>query len=104
MNIWRVLVPVLLGVASIGAIVVSADSSAVGRTGGFLAALALGVVGAGVARGRPWAHGAAFFLGLFWLWATLALRIQGVMTGPEVVGWLAWSLVVMAGSVRARSA
>lgn len=101
---WRLLVPVLLGGAGIGAIVVSADASAVGRTGGFLAAAALVVVSAGVARAKPWAHGAAFFLGLFWLWATLALRIQGVMTGPEVLGWLAWSVVVMAGSVKARSA
>ena len=104
MSVWRLVIPVLLGLAGIGAIVVSADASTVGRTGGVLAALALGVVGAGVARGRLWAYGAAFLLGLFWLWATLALRIQGVMSGPEVLGWLAWSVVVMAGSVRARSA
>lgn len=101
---WRVCVSVLLGVAGVGAIAVSADSSAVGRVAGLLAALSLGVVSAGVLRGRNWAYGAAFLLGLFWLWATLALRIQGVMTGPEVVAWLAWSVVVMAGSVRARSA
>jgi hypothetical protein len=104
MSVWRLLIPILLGVAGIGAIVVSADASTVGRAGGVLAAVALGGVGVGVVRGQSWAHGAAFFLGLFWLWATLALRIQGVMSGPEVLGWLAWSVVVMAGSVRARSA
>lgn len=98
----RIVVPVLLAAAAIGAIVVSADGSALGRLGGIIAAVTLGVVAAGSVRGRNWALGAAFFLGLFWLWATLALRLQGVMTGLEVVVWLSWSVVVMIGSVRAR--
>lgn len=104
MNIPRVVVPVLLGAAAVGAIVISSDASDVGRIGGIVAAVMLGVVAAGAVRGRRWALGSAFFLGLFWLWATLALRLQGVMTGIDVAIWLAWSLAVMAGSVRARRA
>ena len=103
MSPWRLLVPLLLGAAAIGAILQSADASTVGRVGGFVAAVALVAVGIGVWGGRRWALGAAFFLGVFWLWATLALRIQGVMTSPEVFVWLAWSVVVIAGALKART-
>ena len=100
----RLVVAALLCAAAVGAILISADASIVGRLGGIVAAVFLGLVGAGVVRSRRWAMGAAFFLGLFWLWATLALRLQGVMTGVEVAVWLTWSVVVMVGSVRARPA
>lgn len=104
MSFWRIVVPALLGAAAIGAIVQSADASTVGRVGGVVAAIALATVGVGVGVGRRWALGAAFFLGIFWLWAALALRIQGVMTGVEVVVWLAWSVIVIAGTLKARAA
>jgi hypothetical protein len=101
---WRALVPLCLGGAAIGALIESANASPVGRMGGLFAAVALTAVGVGVFRQRPWAYGAAFLLGLCWLWATLALRLQGHMGTAEVVTWLAWALVVMVGSVRARAA
>jgi hypothetical protein len=103
MSTWRTIVPVLFAAAAVGALVRSADASFVGRSGGVVAALALGAVAVGVFRGRRWALGAAFFLGLFWAWAAVSLRVQGVMSTPEIVVWLAWSAVVMAGSVRARA-
>lgn len=104
MSASRVVVAVLLGAAAVGALVISADASSVGRFGGIVAAAILALVGAGVARSRRWAMGAAFFLGVCWLWATLALRLQGVMAGIDVAVWLTWSVAVMVGSVRARSA
>lgn len=94
----------MMGAAAMGAIVRSADASVVGRAGGFIAAVALALVGLGVWFGRRWAHGAAFFLGVFWLWAALALRIQGVMSGAEFFVWLAWSAAVIAGALKARAA
>jgi hypothetical protein len=104
LNLWRALVAVLLGAAAIGAIFRSANASTVGRYGGLLAAVALGAVAVGVFRARRWADGSAFFLGLFWLWAAVALRIQGVMDAPEIFVWLVWSIAVMVGSVRVRVA
>ena len=100
---WRPLVAVLLGAAAIGAIFRSANASSVGRAGGWLAAAALAAVAVGVLRDRRWAYGAAFFLGLFWLWAAVALRVQAVLGTPEGFAWILWSLVVITGSVRARS-
>lgn len=100
---WRALVALLLAGAAIGALTRSADASDLGRAGGIFAVAVLGVVGVGVWRGRRWAEGAAFFLGVFWLWAAVALRIQGVMRGPEVALWLAWSLAVIGGTLKARS-
>jgi hypothetical protein len=44
------------------------------------------------------------FLGLFWLWAVVAVSLQGVIAAPGLGVWLAWSLVVMIGSVRGRTA
>ena len=102
--VWRGVVPALLAAAAVGAIARSADGSSVGRAGGVLAAVALAAVGVGVARGSRWASGAAFFLGIFWLWAAVALRVQGVMDAPEIFIWLAWSLAVIAGSLKARPA
>lgn len=104
MTFSRLFVPLLLAGAAIGALTRSANASDLGRAGGIFAVAILAVVGFGAWRGRRWAHGAAFFLGVFWLWAALALRIQGIMRGPEVVLWLAWSLALIAGALRARSA
>lgn len=102
MTVWRGLLPALLLGAVLAAIVRSANASAVGRIGGLLAAASLALVGVGVARGQKWALGASFFLGLFWLWAALALGVQGVIDAPEIFMWVAWSVVVMIGSVRLR--
>lgn len=102
MTVWRVVVPVLFAAAAFGALARSVNASDFGRIGGLVAAIALVGVGIGVLRGRRWALGAAFFLGLFWLWAAVALRIQGVIGSPEIVIWLAWSVAVIAGSVKAR--
>jgi hypothetical protein len=94
---------VLFAAAAVGALFRSAGSGLVGRTGGIVAAVALAGVGFGVYRGRKWALGSAFFLGLFWAWAAIALGVQDVMSPAEVVVWLAWSAVVMTGSVRVRT-
>ncbi|MGH2758211.1 MAG: hypothetical protein ACRDKJ_01470 [Actinomycetota bacterium] len=103
MRVSRLLVAALLGAAAIGAVFRSANASTVGQVGGWLAAAALAAVAVGVARERRWAYGSAFFLGLFWLWAAVALRIQGVMGAPEIFAWLIWSVAVIVGSVRVRS-
>lgn len=102
MSLWRALVPALLGVAAAGAVLRSANSSSVGRAAGVLAAAAIGLVAVGVWRERRWAYGAAFFLGLFWLWAVVALGVQGVIAAPEILGWVAWSVAVLVGAVRSR--
>jgi hypothetical protein len=97
-------VALLLSAAGIGAVFRSANASSFGRFGGGVAAVALLAVAIGVAREQRWADGAAFFLGLFWLWAAVALRIQGVIGAPEIFVWLAWSITVIVGSVRVRTA
>ncbi len=100
----RVVVALLLTAAAIGSVFRSANASSFGRFGGGVAAAALLAVAIGVARERRWADGSAFFLGLFWLWAAVALRIQGVIGAPEIFVWLAWSIAVITGSIRVRSA
>jgi hypothetical protein len=100
---WRILSAVLLVGAAVGAVARGSDASAVGRVAGVLAALGLCAVAHGLWRGRRWASGAAFFLGLFWLWATLALRMQGLLGVPESAVWIAWAIVVMMASIRART-
>lgn len=102
MTLSRLLVAVLLAVAAVGAIARSINGSDVARVAGVFAALALGTIAVGVIRERMWAFGAAFFIGLFWLWAIIALRVQGVLEAPEIVLWIAWSIVVMVVSVRTR--
>jgi hypothetical protein len=98
----RVLVAVLLAGAAVGAIGRSVNGSDVARVAGMFAAAALGAVAVGVVRKRTWASGAAFFIGLCWLWAIIALRVQGVLEAPEIALWIAWSIVVMVVSVRTR--
>jgi FtsH-binding integral membrane protein len=99
---WRTLAAALLAAAALGAIARSVDSSFVGRAAGVTAAFAVGWVAYGVFRGRPWALGSGFFVALLWFWATLALRVQGVIGAPEFVVWIAWALTVMVCTVRAR--
>ena len=100
---WRLLTAVLLAVAAAATIVRIANASAVGRVAGVLAAFALGAVSFAVYRDRDWAFGAAFFLGLCWFWASIALRVQGVLGAGEVALWLAWSVTVMIATVRGRT-
>jgi hypothetical protein len=102
MTFSRLLVASLLAVAAVGAIVRSINGSDVARVAGILAALALGAIAFGVVKDRAWAYGSAFFIGLCWLWATVALRVQGVLGGVEIVLWIAWSIIVMTMSVRLR--
>ncbi len=102
MTTWRTAAGVLLGVAALGAIARSADSNFVGRFAGVIAAFAVGWVAYGVFRGRPWALGAGFFVALLWFWATLALRVQGVIGVIEFIVWIAWAIIVMVATVRAR--
>ena len=102
MTLSRLLVAALLTVAAVGALARFINGSDVARVAGMLAALALGAIAFGVIRDRAWAYGSAFFIGLCWLWATIALRVQGVLGGAEIALWIAWSVIVMAMSVRMR--
>ena len=102
MTLSRLLVAALLGVAAVGALARSINGSDVARVAGILAALALGAIAFGVIKERSWAYGSAFFIGLCWLWATIALRVQGVLGGVEIALWIAWSVIVMTMSVRMR--
>ncbi|MEX2538243.1 MAG: hypothetical protein WD646_06295 [Actinomycetota bacterium] len=102
MTLSRLLVAFLMVVAAVGAIARSINGSDVARVAGVLAALALGTIAVGVIRERMWALGAAFFIGLCWLWAIIALRVQGVLGAPEIALWIAWSILVMVMTVRMR--
>lgn len=99
----KALTGALLGAAAAGALVRTASASPTARTGGSVVAAVLISVIVGVARGRNWALGASFFLGLFGLWAALALLVQGDLTGFGALGAVAWALAVMVCSVRAYS-
>jgi hypothetical protein len=85
-----------------GAIAQSANATSFGRFGGVLAAVLLVVVAIGVVRSWRWAPGIAFLLGLFWLWASVGLTVQRQLSLPQVIVWIAWSIVVMAAAVAAR--
>jgi hypothetical protein len=100
---WRTATAVLLCGAAVGAVARGANASFVGRLAGVLAAAALVAVAVGVIRERDWGWGAAFFLGICWMWATIALRVQGVLQPGEVAMWLAWSVIVIVASVRGRA-
>jgi hypothetical protein len=99
----RVTAALLLAAAAVGAVAISASASAFGRVGGVFAAAVLAVVAVGMVRVWRWAYGVAFLLGLFWLWAVIALAIQGQMSLLPMIVWIAWSVVVMAAAVRARA-
>ena len=102
MTLSRLTVAVLLAVAAVGALARSVNGSDVARVAGIIAASFLGVIAFGVIRDRAWAYGSAFFIGLCWLWASIALLVQGVLGGTEIVLWMAWAVLVMAMSVRMR--
>lgn len=93
---------VLLGIAAAAAVVQALRATTLTRLLSMAAAIALGAVGAGCVRARGWAVGSAFFLGLFWLWAAVALGVQGRLGGLDVAGWMAWAIIVMVLSVRTR--
>jgi hypothetical protein len=93
----------LLVAAAIGAVRVSANASPFGRLGGVLAAAVLVLVAVGFVRRWSWSFGIAFILGLFWLWAAVALAIQGQMSALAAIVWIAWSVVIMTAAVRART-
>jgi hypothetical protein len=98
----RATTAVLLSVAAMGAIAQSANATSFGQFGGVMAAVLLVVVAIGVVRAWRWAPGVAFLLGLFWLWAVVGLTVQRQLSLPQVIVWLAWSIVVMAAAVAAR--
>jgi hypothetical protein len=99
----RITAALLLGAAAVGAVAISASASPFGRLGGVFAAAVLVVVGVGFVRVWRWAYGVAFLLGLFWLWAVIALGLQGQMSLGSMIVWIAWSVVIMTAAVRART-
>ncbi len=103
MILWRLLMVMLLLVAAAGAVVQSANASDLGRLGAAIAALLMCGVAYGVFRREAWAFGSAFLLGICWLWAVIALTVQGSFGALQLVVWLAWSIVVIVGSVRLRA-
>lgn len=97
-----IVLSVLLGIAGAAAVIQALRATALTRLLSMAAAIILGAVGLGCVRGRGWALGSAFFLGLFWLWAVMALGVQGRLGGLTLGGWLGWSIIVLVVSVRAR--
>jgi hypothetical protein len=102
--VWRWIVGILLGGASAGAVASAADANDVGRVAGVFAAAFLVLVAVNVLREQVWAYGCAFLLGICWFWAVVALAVAGSLRSGEVIGWLAWSVIVVVGSVRSRDA
>ena len=103
MTAVRYTAALLLAAAAVGAVAISASTSLVGRFGGVFAAVILVVVAVGFVREWRIAYGVAFLLGLFWLWAVIGLAIQGQLSVVRVIVWIAWSIVIMAAAVRART-
>ena len=99
---WRLILAALMIVAAFAAIVRVSDSGALGRVAGVIAAVMIFGIGVAVYRRQVWAFGLAFLLGLCWFWAVLALRIQGRLAPMEIAMWLAWSVIVMVGTIRGR--
>ena len=103
MTAVRYTAALLLVAAAVGAVVISANASPVGRFGGVFAGAILVVVAVGFVRKWRPAYGVAFLLGLFWLWAVIGLAIQGQLSLVRAIVWIAWSVVIMAAAVRART-
>jgi hypothetical protein len=99
----RTALATLLTAAAVGAFLRGASQGFLGRFAGVIAAGLLLAVALAVLREQDWAWGAAFFLGICWFWAAVALRVQDVLRPREVVMWLAWSVLVIVASVRGRS-
>ena len=103
MRAVRITAALLLAGAAVGAVAISAGTSPVGRFGGVFAAALLVVVAVGFIRQWRIAYGVAFLLALFWLWAVIGLAIQGQLSVVRVIVWIAWSVVIMAAAVKART-
>jgi hypothetical protein len=99
----RTVVAILLAGAAGAAFMRGASEGFLGRSAGVLAAAAMLAVAIAVLREQDWGWGAAFFLGICWLWAAVALRVQDVLQPGEFAMWLAWSVGVIVASVRGRS-
>lgn len=99
----RMATAVLLIGASIAAVVRGANASFLGRTVCVVGAGASLAVALAVLRERRWAWGAASLLGICWAWVVVALRVRNFLDVGEVVMWLAWSMSVIAASLRGRS-
>ena len=99
----RTLTALLLTFAAVAAFLRGASAGFLGRLAGVMAAAAMLAVALAVIREQDWAWGAAFLLGICWAWATVALRVQGVLQPGDVVLWLAWSVSIIVASVRGRS-
>lgn len=97
-----VVLSVLLAVAAIGAVLRSVDGQRLTRLAAVVVALVLGWIAAGTLRGRAWALGSAFLLGLFWLWAAVALGLQQRFGAGEAALWISWSVGVIVTSIGAR--
>jgi hypothetical protein len=93
----------LLTAGAVAAFLRGASQGFLGRFAGVLGAGAILVVVLAVMRERDWAFGAAFLLGVCWLWAVVALRVQDVIAPGGFAVWLAWSVGVIVLSVRGRS-
>ncbi len=93
----------LVAGAAVAALVRTAGSSAAGRSGGAFAAGVLGCIAYGALRGRGWSLGTAFFIGLLWMWAAVALALQGRLGYAPALGWIAWAALLMAACVKART-
>jgi hypothetical protein len=99
----RIVAGVLLCAAAAGALARAASSSPTARLGAGALIVVLGLVIAGVFRGRRWALGSAFFLGLFTLWAAVALGLRHDLSASGTAFGIAWALTVMAASVKANA-
>lgn len=97
-----VVLVVLLAVGAVAALGRGLTATPLTRLGTVVGAFLLVGVAYGAHRRRGWELGAAFFLGLFWLWAAVALGLQGRMGPAQTLGWIAWAGVVMVVSVAAR--
>lgn len=99
----RRLLALLMTLGAVAAFMRGASQGFLGRFAGVVGAFALLAVALAVVRERDWGFGAAFLLGICWLWATVALRVQDVIQPGGFAMWLAWSVAVIVLSVRGRA-
>lgn len=94
-------VAVLMSAGTAGALLRAVSASPTGRLGGSVMVAVLTGLAVGASRSAAWALGACFFVGLFTLWAAIALGLQGFLSSPWTAFGIAWALAVMVTSVRA---
>lgn len=97
----RALAGILLCLGIGGALARSASSSPTARLAAGVLIVFVGVIVSGVFRGRRWALGSSFLLGLFTLWAAAALGLRHELSAAGTAFGIAWALTVMVTSVRA---